>query len=73
MFPTAPASQASPPDICAAFSKRWPETGNSCTKDPMAPAAFRIPDIQLFERGAPAMRNCASGLTNVGLIQAVNS
>jgi hypothetical protein len=39
----------------------------------MAPAAFRSSDIHLFERGAPAMRNCASGLTNVGLIQAVNS
>jgi hypothetical protein len=39
----------------------------------MAPAAFRIPDIQLFERGAPPMRNCASGLMNTGLIQAVNS
>src|SRR5258708_13615196 len=51
IYPTVLASPPSPPAICTDFAKRWPEPADPGRKIYMAPAAFRILDIQLFERG----------------------
>src|ERR1700687_2465123 len=51
IHPTALASPPSPSDICAGLPERRPEPTDPVKRFLMAPAAFRILEIKLFERG----------------------